>query len=103
LLIRLQKYTLTVQFVPGKLMFIADTLSRGYLNETVEDRQDRNEDMAVMIHSFIQEIPATPKKLTQLQEETARDQTLQALRTQVAGVRRLMPVRTFCNLCILLN
>ena len=84
LLIRLQKYNLTVQFVPGKLMFIADTLSRAYLNETVEDQQDLNEDMEVMVHSFVQEIPATPKKLTQLKEETARDQTLQALRTQIA-------------------
>lgn len=36
LVIRLQKYNLTVQFVHGKLMFIADTLSRVYLKETVE-------------------------------------------------------------------
>ena len=33
LLIRLQKYNLTVYFVPRKLMFIADTLSRAYLNQ----------------------------------------------------------------------
>ena len=84
LLIRLQKYNLMVQFVPGKLMFIADALLRAYLNETVEDQQDLNEDMEVMVHSFVQEIPATPKKLTQLKEETARDPTLQALRTQIA-------------------
>ena len=84
LLIRLQKYNLTVQFVPGKLMFIADTLSRAYLTETVEDQQDLNEDIEVMVHSFIQEIPASAERLTQLKEETARDETLQALKTQLA-------------------
>ena len=84
LLIRLQKYNLTVQFVPGKLMFIADTLSRAYLNETVQDQRDLNEDIEIMVHSFIQEIPASPERLTQLKEETARDETLQALKTQLA-------------------
>ena len=62
LLIRLQKYNLTVHFVPGKLMFIADTLSRAYLNETVED-VPLNDDIEVMVHSFIQEIPASRRKV----------------------------------------
>ena len=61
LLIRLQKYNLTVHFVPGKLMFIADTLSRIYLNETVED-VPLNDNIEVTVHSFIQEIPASPEK-----------------------------------------
>ena len=84
LLIRLQKYNLTVQFVPGKLMFIADTLSRAYLKETVEDQLDLNEDIEVMVHSFTQEIPASPERLVQLKEETAIDETLQALKAQIA-------------------
>lgn len=83
LLIRLQKYNLTVHFVPGKLMFIAETLSRAYLNETVEDIP-LNDDIEVMVHGFIQEIPASPEKLKQLKEETATDEALQALKTQIA-------------------
>ena len=83
LLIRLQKYNLTAHFVPGKLMFIADTLSRAYLNETVENVPP-NDDIEVMVHSFIQEIPASPEKLKQLKEETAKDEALQALKTQIA-------------------
>ena len=83
LLIRLQKYNLTAHFVPGKLMFIADTLSRAYLNETVEN-VPLNDDIEVMVHSFIQEIPASPEKLKQLKEETAKDEALQALKTQIA-------------------
>lgn len=84
LLITLQRYNLTVRFVPGKLMFIADTLSRAYLNETVEDLQDLNDDIKVMVHSFIQEIPASPEKLTQLRDETVRDEALQMLKKQIA-------------------
>lgn len=64
-------------------MFIADTLSRPYLNETVED-VPLNDDIEVMVHSFIQEIPESPEKLKQLKEETAKDKALQALKTQIA-------------------
>ena len=83
LLIRLQKYNLTVHFVPGKLKFISDTLPRAYLNEIVED-VPLNGDIEVMVHSFIQENPASPEKLKQLKEETAKDEALQVLKTQIA-------------------
>ena len=65
-------------------MFIVDTLSRTYLNETVEDLQDLNDDIEVMVHSFLQEVPASPEKLTQLRDETARDEALQTLKKQIA-------------------
>ncbi|XP_062605902.1 uncharacterized protein K02A2.6-like [Saccostrea cucullata] len=37
LLLTLQKYELNVQYKPGKLLYIADTLSRAYLHETEEE------------------------------------------------------------------
>jgi len=37
-----------------------------------------------MVHSFIQEIPASPKKLTQLWDETTRDEAQQMLTKQIA-------------------
>ena len=83
LLIRLQKYNLTVHLVPGKLMFIADTQSQAYLNETVEDIP-LNDDIEVMAHRVIQEIPASPEKSKQMKEETAKDEALQVLKTQIA-------------------
>ena len=43
-------------------------LSRAYLNETVED-VPLKDDIEVMVHSFIQEIPASPEILKQLKEE----------------------------------
>ena len=82
LLIRLQKYQPTVQYVPGKYMFIADTLSRAYLTEG-KGQQDINEDIEVMVHSFVARMPATPEKIAELKEETSKDESLQKLRIQI--------------------
>lgn len=83
LLIRLQKYQLTVEYVPGKLMFIADTLSRAFLHGNVKEQQDLDEDIGIAVHSFVTQVSATPEKLEQLKLETARDSTLQALKIQI--------------------
>lgn len=64
-------------------MFIADTQSQAYLNETVEDIP-LSDDIEVMAHRFIQEIPASPEKSKQMKEETAKDEALQVLKTQIA-------------------
>ena len=82
LLIRLQKYQPTVQYVPGKYMFIADTLSRAYLTGSNE-QQDISEDIEVMVHSFVARMAATPEKIAELKEETAKDESLQALPKQI--------------------
>lgn len=78
LLIRLQKYQPTVQYVPGKYMFIANTLLRAYLTE-VKGQQDIHEDIEVMVHSFVARMAANPKKIAELKEETAKDESLQKL------------------------
>ena len=72
LLIRLQKYQPMVQYVPGKFLFIADTLSRAYLPAKGE-QQELNEDIEVMVHSMVTEIPASPEKIEELKKETAKD------------------------------
>ena len=83
LLIQLQKYNLTVRFVPGKEMFIADTLSRAYIPAKSDEQNELNEDIEISIHSFIKEIPATPERLRELKQATANDVTLQELRKQM--------------------
>ncbi|CAB3991932.1 Transposon Tf2-6 poly [Paramuricea clavata] len=82
LLIRLQKYHPTVKYVPGKFLFIADTLSRAYLPDEGE-QQELNEDIEVMVHSMVTVIPASPEKMAELKEETANDETLQQLKQQM--------------------
>lgn len=43
MLLHLQHFNLKIKYVQGKLMFIADTLSRDYLNDT-EQSSDYNND-----------------------------------------------------------
>ena len=82
LLIRLQKYQPMVKYVPGKFLFIADTLSRAYLPAKGE-QQELNEDIEVMVHSMVTEIPASPEKIEELKKETAKDETLSQLKKQM--------------------
>ena len=64
-------------------MFIAETLSRAYLTEGM-GQQDINEDIIeVMVHSFVARMQATPEKIAELKEETAKDKSLQKLPMQI--------------------
>lgn len=52
LLLRLQRYELgSVTYVPGKLLYIADTLSRAYLTDSLS-AQDELENEVVMVHTL---------------------------------------------------
>ncbi|CAB3978563.1 retrotransposon-like family member retr-1 [Paramuricea clavata] len=84
LLIRLQKYHPTVKYVPGKFLFIADTLSRAYLPEEGE-QQELNEDIEVMVHNMVTAIPASPEKMAELKEETANETPQQLKQQMVQG------------------
>ena len=78
LLLRLQKYEVNITYVPGKHMYVADTLSRAYLNEQPTDA-DLTNDMEVMVHSLIANLPMTQEKLAQMKSATAQDDDLQML------------------------
>ena len=78
LLLRLQKYEVNITYVPGKHMHVADTLSRAYLNEQPTDA-DLTNDMEVMVHSLIANLPMTQEKLAQMKSATAQDDELQML------------------------
>ena len=57
MLLKLQRYHLSVQYTPGKLMYVADTLSRAYLPEQADVKeQDFSDDIEVMVHSLVKEI-----------------------------------------------
>ena len=57
LLLAIQKYDLTVQYKPGKLMFVADTLSRSFLDETKEELVPDLEVNSVFLNSHL---PVSP-------------------------------------------
>ena len=51
-LLRLQRYNIaTLTYVPGKYLYIADTLSRAYLQKITEDQADMEGDV-VMVHTL---------------------------------------------------
>ena len=51
--IRLQKYNLKVRIVPGKFIYIADTLARAFNQSSVPTDKDIHSDMEHYIHSVI--------------------------------------------------
>ena len=78
LLIRLQKYQLEVRYVPGKYLYIADTLSRAFLTEPDDlPTSDLDKDSKVMIHSLVTNLPVSDQKSIQLKEATRTDGTQQ--------------------------
>ena len=76
LLLTLQKYDLKVTYKPGNLMFLADALSRSYLDETQEDLVPEVDVNVVSLNSHL---PLSADRYSELQEHTANDTVLQAL------------------------
>lgn len=75
MLMRLQRYDVTLEYVPGKEMFISDALSRAYLQECTESLVDEDID----INFIEQELPMTEGKLQELKDATESDEQFQAL------------------------
>ena len=79
MLLKLQRYDLEVKYVPGKLMHMADTLSRAYLSNTPTD-DSFSEDLEVMVHALARDIPVGAGWKAQIRAEAAEDPELQILR-----------------------
>lgn len=58
MLLKLLKYDIDILYIPGRDMFVADTLSRSFIKD------DNVEDLAMnsMIHNLKNDIPMTDKK-----------------------------------------
>ena len=80
LLLTVQKYDLKVQYKPGKLMFMADHLSRSFLPETKETLIP---DVEVNSISPATYLPLSQERYLELQQKTASDEVLQMLRETV--------------------
>ena len=93
MLLRLQKYSLKVQYCPGKEMYIADMLSRAYLQEkcnaSTSDFQIFSLRQEIKLYKDIEEIdPAqhvrlSKKGLDSLKAATAQDEILQQLTSTI--------------------
>ena len=79
LLIRLHQYDVEIKYKPGPEMYLADTLSRAYLQQT--DRTPM--EIAVESIHMANFIPLSKQRLTEIQQATASDSTLQLVIQQI--------------------
>ena len=79
LLLRLQQYDVDLRYKPGSEMYLADTLSRAFLKNTI---QSKAEEEAETIHA-IDFLPISEPQLREIQVETAQDDTLQRLKETI--------------------
>lgn len=77
--LRWQKYHVKVKYVPGKVLYIAYTLSRVFHQSSVPDDNDISEDMENLIHSVIINLPISDVKLIELQKLNKNDPIVQML------------------------
>ena len=71
---RVQKYDFTLIYKPGKTMFLADTLSRAHTTGDNIEQADIN---------VVTYLPMSEKRLSEIKEETAKENTLQRLKTTI--------------------
>ena len=84
MLLKLMKYNLELTYVPGSKLYIADTLSRAYVQDHFQASLDSQlQEGEYRIHTVTQNLPATPERLHELREATEQDSVLQRLRTRV--------------------
>jgi len=77
MLLKLQKYDLSIKYVKGRDLHVADTLSRAYLTNPDDFTQSR--DLEFTIHATIENLPVSDAKKSQLQAATVNDRQLQQL------------------------
>ena len=77
LLLCLQRYDVTINYLPGRYMYVADALSRAFLRGPAHD--EMNDDVTKMIHSLVDNLPMTTEKLLEMKSATAEDAVLQQL------------------------
>lgn len=80
MLLRLQKCDIEVVFVPGRLMLVADTLSRAYLPECATEGSVK---AAIETVNMMQYLPISEERQQKIQCETERDHALQALKQRI--------------------
>ena len=78
MMMKLQLYRLTVTYVPGKQLHIADALSRAFVSDTGDPLIE--DDLSVNMVSIV---PVSHGKLDMIRNETAADHSLQQLRDVV--------------------
>ena len=75
MLLKLQPYCLNLVYKPGKLMHIADALSRAAVECDTND-DDMSDDITVHVNLMYENLDATAEKLNRIKTETSKDGSL---------------------------
>ena len=78
MMLKFQRYTLNVRYVPGKLMHVADTMSRGFIRG--EASCGAPGDMEVLVNILVENLLATADKLEEFRRVIVDDPVMQCLR-----------------------
>ena len=83
LLMRLMRFNVEAKYVPGKSLYVADTLSRAPLPETSLPGDTLESDVKVYVDAIIENLPASESKLEIIQRETNLDPELQVVKSYI--------------------
>jgi len=84
MLLRLLKFELDIQYVPGKEMYLADTLSRAYISEVPSRAEcEISDDIEVTVHSVLHNTTISCHMLDVFRAATERDPVLSELRSKL--------------------
>ena len=78
MLLRLQKYDLSVKYVSGKLLHVADTLSRPHATNNSHP-SPHDQDMELAVHQFVLNLPIAQTQREELRAATSTDTVLQQI------------------------
>lgn len=102
LLLRLHNYDVDIKYKPGNEMYLADTLSRAYVETNQHIHKSETEIEVESIQAF-DYIPMSEAQFTEIKEETTKDSTLQTLKSTILqgwpDDKSLVPlnIRTYFN------
>ena len=76
-MLKVQIYDFDVHYIPGKLMILADTLSRATLKDTTQTIPEN--ETTTYIHSLVHQLTVSDKMLKKIRHETNLDAIMQAI------------------------
>ena len=77
MLLKLQSYCFNLKYKPGKMLFIADTLSRAAVEQGTD--KEMCQDVMVHINTLYENVEATSEMLNKIKNETEKDEILRTL------------------------
>ena len=83
MLLQLQKYSFTLVYKPGKDMVLADTLSRGFIDDEDSNAKTLEEDVICAVNSVLSNAPISNPKLEEVRMATRQDPTMNKLQEVV--------------------